>query len=185
MSVEQKKNLRTHMKDQRSQSYKLHNQAGEDIAQLYFLNFDFSSDKIIGGYWPIGSELDLRPLLNQLYERGYKCALPCLEEEGMIYRIWTPSTPLLQKKFHTLEPPSISEEVSPDIIFVPLLAFDRKGHRLGYGKGHFDRYLEKHKAFTIGVAFQEQEVLEVPNQEHDQALNSVLTNKEVISVLPS
>ena len=103
----------------------------------------------------------------------------------MTFHLWNPEMELKQRKYRTFEPPIDAEEVSPDILLVPLLAFDRKGHRLGYGKGFYDRYLEKHTALTIGIAFQEQEVQQIPRQFHDHALNMILTNKELIKALPS
>ncbi len=81
-----------------------------------------------------------------------------------------------------LEPPSTAPLVVPDLILVPLLAFDKDGHRLGYGQGHFDKYLHQHKVITIGVGFSGQEVDKIPRQSHDFALEYLLTEKGLIRV---
>lgn len=81
-----------------------------------------------------------------------------------------------------LEPSPTAHFVIPDLVFVPLLAFDKEGHRLGYGQGHFDKYLQQHKVITIGVGFSDQEVDKVPRQPHDFALEYLLTEKGLIRV---
>jgi 5-formyltetrahydrofolate cyclo-ligase len=88
----------------------------------------------------------------------------------------------LQKgPFHVLEPFSTVPTAIPNVLLVPLLAFDRQGHRLGYGQGHFDRFLHQHKVITIGIGFKGQEVDKVPYQIHDFSLDYILTEEEIIS----
>lgn len=180
MPASQKKALRLKMKERRAQLFQQLPEAGDLITALFFKDFDFSPQTIIGGYWPIGSELDIRPLLFKLHEKKFTNGLPCLEPDGITYRLWTPSTPLEKKTFHTFEPPSTSPLVFPEVLLVPLLAFDKKGHRLGYGQGHFDRFLHHHKAMTIGIGFKGQEVDKIPHQSHDFALDMILTEQGVI-----
>jgi 5-formyltetrahydrofolate cyclo-ligase len=181
MPASKKKALRLLMKERRAVLFHQHPKAGEMIAHLFFDNFDFPTSSIIGGYWPIGSEVDLRPLLMQLIQRGFKCALPCVDSKGLIFRLWNPSHPLVQGGFQLLEPLSTEPIVFPDILLLPLLAFDKKRHRLGYGQGHFDRYLHHHKVLTIGVGFKGQGVEELPVQAHDFALDFILTEEGVLS----
>jgi 5-formyltetrahydrofolate cyclo-ligase len=157
-------------------------QAGQNLIDVFEQNFDFSPSSIIASYWPIGSELDTRPLLEYLHRSGYVCALPCVEPQGIIFKKWRPDVPMIQGYAGIFEPQS-AEILSPDILLIPLLAFDLKGQRLGYGKGHYDRYLEtlrgKKSIIAIGVAFEDQKIETVPIKEHDQYLDFVLTEQSV------
>lgn len=164
------------MKKKRDLLFQQHSEAGERISELFFSTFHFSPLTVIGGYWPIGSELDIRPLLYTLVEKGCLCALPSITSGGLVFRLWTPSTNLEKGAFGIYEPPPTLPQVFPDTLLVPLLAYDKEGHRLGYGQGHYDRYLHKHKAITIGVGFKGQEVERVPRQSHDFALEYILTD---------
>ncbi len=179
MKACQKRNLRPLMKDRRAALFHAHPEAGEKIAHLFFDSFHFPSKTRIGAYWPIDSELDIRPLLYELVKRGFRCALPCMEAVGISFREWDPSVTLREGKFHIFEPPSASPCITPDVLIVPLLAFDKGGHRLGYGQGHYDRYLSDHKALTIGVGFKGQEIEKIPHQPHDFSLNYILTEAGV------
>lgn len=183
MPASQKKLMRILMKEKRALLFQQHPKAGERVAQFFFDEFDLQQKRIIGGYWPIGSELDIRPLLHMLIESGFICALPCITSQGLIFRQWTPLTPLEKGVFHVLEPPLSAPILFPEILFVPLLAFDKEGHRLGYGQGHYDRYLHQHKALTIGIGFKGQEVEHIPRQSHDFALDSLLTEEGLIDPL--
>ncbi|MBS0272378.1 MAG: 5-formyltetrahydrofolate cyclo-ligase [Proteobacteria bacterium] len=179
MSASQKKILRLMMKERRALLFQQNPEAGEHLANFYFDNFALDSRKIIGGYWPIGSEVDIKPLLYKLNEKGFQCALPCITTEGLIFRLWAPSTSLMNGEFGILEPPVTAPVVFPDVLFVPLLAFDKEGHRLGYGQGHYDRYLHHHKALAIGIGFKGQEIDEIPRQSHDFALDYILTEEGI------
>lgn len=181
MPASQKKILRLMMKERRAMLFRQHPDAGEKIEERFFKLFDLPSHAIVGGYWPMGSELDVRPLLNKLLDKGFRCALPCITSEGLIFRLWKPSMTLGKGLFQILEPPSTAPLVIPDVLLVPLLAFDQKHHRLGYGQGHFDRFLHQHKVLTIGVGFRGQEVESIPHQAHDFALNYILTEEGMIS----
>lgn len=168
------------MKEKRALLFQQYPDAGHRIARLFFENFKFSSPLVIGGYWPIGSELDVRPLLKMLEEMQFKCSLPCITEQGMIFRVWTQLTPLVKGPFQLLEPPLTADPVVPNVLLVPLLSFDKHGHRLGYGQGHFDRYLHQHSVLTIGIGFRGQAVDEIPHQLHDFSLDYILTEGGVI-----
>lgn len=181
MVVSQKKLLRIAMKEKRVYLSQQHPDAGDRVATLFFETFDLPPSAIVGGYWPIGSELDIRPLLKKLGEKGCRCALPCITSEGLEFHLWTESIPLRRGAFQTFEPPATDNVIIPHVLLVPLLAFDRRGHRLGYGQGHFDRYLHQHSVLTVGVGFKGQEIEEIPHQSHDFALDYVLTEEGLIS----
>lgn len=180
MPVSQKKALRVQMKERRAMLFQQYPEAGEHIKALFFESFEYLPQSIVGGYWPMGSELDIKPLLYKLIEKEFSVTLPCITPEGLMFRLWTPSTPLEKGAFQALEPPLTAPCAIPDVLLVPLLAFDREGHRLGYGQGHFDRFLHLHKVLTIGIGFKGQEVDQIPRQAHDFSLDTILTEEGVI-----
>jgi 5-formyltetrahydrofolate cyclo-ligase len=138
----------------------------------------------ISGFWPIRSEIDVRPLLEALHARGQRLCLPVLARPAMIFRLWKPGDALVLKGFGVSEPPPAAPEVAPLAMLVPLAAFDRRGGRLGYGKGHFDTAIAAvcghHRVLTLGVAFSVQEVPTVPLEPHDRRLDMILTESELI-----
>ena len=184
MPASQRKMMRLIMKEKRASLFHNCPDAGEKIVTLFFEFFDLPLSTIVGGYWPIGSEFDIKPLLNKLNEKGFKCALPSITSEGLIFRLWSSSTFLEKGVFQVLEPPSTAPVVIPHVLLVPLLAFDKEGHRLGYGQGHFDRFLHHHQVLTIGVGFKDQEVENIPRQAHDFALDYILTEEKLIISRP-
>jgi 5-formyltetrahydrofolate cyclo-ligase len=138
---------------------------------------------VVAGYSPIRSEIDPAPLMKNLAAQGVQLALPAITARGksLIFRAWSPSDRLMLGSLGILEPSPAAAELVPDILLVPLAAFDRSGHRIGYGAGHYDvtlAHLRKAKgAIGIGVAFAVQEIKAVPIQPHDVALDYVLTEK--------
>jgi 5-formyltetrahydrofolate cyclo-ligase len=140
---------------------------------------------IISGYSPIRSEIDLMPLLRALAAQGARLALPAVMARGksLAFRAWLPDDRLMLGPLGIPEPSPAAAEVIPDIMLVPLAAFDRAGHRIGYGAGHYDftlAHLRKTKAIAaIGVAFAAQEIALVPALQHDVALDYVLTETRV------
>lgn len=136
---------------------------------------------VVSGFWPIRSEIDPRPLMKALAGVGHRTALPSVGAAGLVFRLWMPGAPLVRAGFGLSEPPPNSPEVHPDIMLVPLAAFDRRGHRIGYGAGYYDRAIaERPGVRTIGLAFAVQEVERVPDEPHDRALDAVATEKELI-----
>jgi 5-formyltetrahydrofolate cyclo-ligase len=139
---------------------------------------------VVAGYSPIRSELDPTPLMQALAAKGARLALPVITQRGqsLRFRIWHEGDRLLPGSLGILEPSPAAAEVVPDIVLVPLAAFDRTGHRIGYGAGHYDRTLanlHKSKGFAaIGLAFSGQEVATVPALQHDVPLDYVLTEKK-------
>jgi 5-formyltetrahydrofolate cyclo-ligase len=147
--------------------------AGEVIA--------FEPGAVISGFWPIRSEADIRPLMARLAERGARLSLPVvLDRETIVFRELVRGAPMVKTGFGTTGPGPEAELLDPDILLVPLSAFDCNGHRIGYGAGHYDRAIDRLRAKglsprLIGVAFACQEVAEVPFEPHDVALDAVLT----------
>jgi 5-formyltetrahydrofolate cyclo-ligase len=140
-----------------------------------------SSPVIVSGFWPIRSEIDPRPLMAALARAGHRTALPSVGSAGLVFRLWTPGEPLVKAGFGLSEPPINNLEVHPDVMLVPLAAFDRRGHRIGYGAGYYDRAIaERPGVRTIGLAFAAQEVERVPDEPHDCALDVVATEADVI-----
>jgi len=180
MLASQKKLLRCSMKEKRGLLFQQDPEAGNKLTTLFFQNFDLPRQSIVGGYWPIGSELDVRPLLKALLNEKFRCALPCVSHQGLEFHLWTDSAPLVEGQFKILEPLANSPVVVPSVLLVPLLAFDKRRHRLGYGKGHFDRYLHQHPTLTIGIGFRGQEIEEVPAEAHDFILDYILTEEGII-----
>jgi 5-formyltetrahydrofolate cyclo-ligase len=148
------------------------------------LPVELVSGAVVAGYSPIRSELDPTPLMQALAAKGARLALPVITQRGqsLRFRIWHEGDRLLPGSLGILEPSPAAVEVVPDIVLVPLAAFDRTGHRIGYGAGHYDRTLanlHKSKGFSaIGLAFSGQEVATVPALQHDVPLDYVLTEKK-------
>jgi len=147
--------------------------------------FEITPGMVVSGYSPIRSEIDPAPLMRQLAEQGAKLALPAVMARGksLAFRAWSPNDRLMLGPLGILEPSPAAAELIPDIMLVPLAAFDAEGHRIGYGAGHYDftlDHLRKAKAITaVGIAFAVQQIKAVPAQPHDVALDYVLTEKKV------
>jgi 5-formyltetrahydrofolate cyclo-ligase len=141
---------------------------------------------IVSGYWPIRDELDPMPLMRHLAAQGAQLALPVItgRDQPLIFRAWTAEVQLLRGQLGIMEPSPQSALVEPDIVLVPLAAFDRAGHRIGYGAGHYDRTLQQLRAsktiVAIGLAFAVQEIAAIPALPHDVRLDYVLTEERII-----
>jgi 5-formyltetrahydrofolate cyclo-ligase len=140
-----------------------------------------ASGAVVSGFWPMGQEIDIRPLLFALHERGHPIVLPETPKRGdpLIFRLWRPGDALVTERFGTLRP--LGEIGVPDFLLVPLLAFDRRGYRLGYGAGYYDRTLAALPGrFRLGVAYAAQELDVVPAGPYDERLDAVATERGVI-----
>ena len=159
--------------------------AAQAIA-LRGLPIEISRSTVVAGYSPIRSEIDPIPLMQKLAAQGAPLALPVITARGqsLRFRVWSPGDRLMRGPLGILEPSPAAAEIVPDIVLVPLAAFDRSGHRIGYGAGHYDRtlaQLHKSKGFAaIGLAFAAQEVEAVPALQHDVALDYVLTETQLL-----
>jgi len=142
---------------------------------------------VVSGFWPIGQEIDIRPLLHTLHERGHPIALPVTPRRGnpLSFRLWRPGDVLEQEKFGTFRP--TGEPAVPSFLLVPLLAFDRRGHRLGYGAGFYDRTLAALAGtrYALGVGYAGQEAPEVPAGPTDIRLDAVATDRGILRVMES
>jgi 5-formyltetrahydrofolate cyclo-ligase len=140
------------------------------------------ADTVVAGYWPMRSEVDPRPILEELAARGFATCLPAVTPEGIAFRQWTPYEPLVPGGFGTLVPSADKAVLVPAILIVPLAAFDLRGFRIGYGKGHYDTALARlGLVTTIGVAYAAQEVAAVPAEAHDVRLDMIVTPDRVIA----
>ena len=137
-------------------------------------------------YWPVRSEADPRGLLEALAAQGIGTALPVTVSRvaPLEFRLWRPGDPQVLGQLAIPEPARHLPHCEPDILFVPLAAFDRRLYRIGYGAGHYDRALAhlraRKRVLAIGLAYAAQEVTEVPAEPHDERLDLVLTERELI-----
>jgi 5-formyltetrahydrofolate cyclo-ligase len=156
--------------------------------QVAALLADFPKATVVAGYWPIGTELDVRHTLSHLDLIGFGCALPVVVAKGesLTFRTWTPQVLMERSGLGILAPAATVPQVDPDVLLVPLLAFDRAGFRLGYGAGFYDRTLERlrrSKSVTaIGIGFAGQEVDSVPRDQYDQPLDWLITERFVLKI---
>jgi len=136
---------------------------------------------VVSAFWPLGDEIDLRPLMHTLHERGHAVVLPVTPKRGLplTFRRWRPGDVMEVERFGTMRP--IGEELAPDFLLVPLLAFDSAGRRLGYGGGFYDRTLVGLPGrFRLGCAYAAQQVDEVPAGPYDMSLDAVATERGVV-----
>ena len=160
----------------------------EDIdatTSLFFDGIAPDPTKTIAAYWPKGREFDPLGILERSLEEGIVCALPVVEQDTKIltFKKWDKDTKLTKSTFGIMEPDT-DEVVLPDIILVPLLAFDLKGYRLGQGGGYYDATLshlrEARNITAIGIGYAAQAVLfRLPREDHDQQMDYILTPKEL------
>lgn len=135
----------------------------------------------VSAYWPMRSEADPRPILEGLHERGLSLCLPAIVSKRMLFRRWAPYEPIVPGGFGTLVPHPAEPEVVPAILLVPLAAFDRRGYRIGYGKGYYDAKLtELGPVISIGIGYAAQEIEAVPDEPHDRRLDWIVTERETI-----
>jgi 5-formyltetrahydrofolate cyclo-ligase len=180
-----KSDLRTAALEARDALSDAHRAAAALAVAARGLPFAITAGSIVSGYSPIRSEIDPVPLMRALAGKGARLALPAVMARGksLAFRAWSTGDRLMLGPLGILEPSPAAAELIPDIMLVPLAAFDRAGHRIGYGAGHYDytlAHLRKMKPIAaIGVAFAVQEIETVPALPHDVALDYVLTETEV------
>src|SRR5580700_413913 len=161
--------------------------AGDAIAARAF-PLAIPPGTIVSGFMPLKTEINPLPLMQNLAESGARLALPRIAGRGspLSMRAWEFGGPLDRGQWGIREPKADALEVDPEILLVPLLAFDRAGYRLGYGAGYYDMTLKRLRGLktvtAVGIAFAAQEVAEVPATPRDERLDLVLTEREVIDV---
>ncbi|HMG79445.1 MAG TPA: 5-formyltetrahydrofolate cyclo-ligase [Xanthobacteraceae bacterium] len=161
--------------------------AAEAIAARAF-PLAITPNTILSGFMPLKSEINPLPLLQKLTEAGARLALPAIAGRGkrLIMRAWEFGAPLDRGQWGIREPKPEAVEVEPDILLVPLLAFDRAGYRIGYGAGYYDMTIHRLRGLkpvtAIGIAFAAQEVPKIPTTPRDERLDLVLTEREVIDL---
>lgn len=162
--------------------------AAERLAQ--YLD-DLVTDPAIvtAGFWPLAQEIDPRPALNRLHARGQQLVLPRMQGRGrpLVFHAWQPGQRLVAARFEVMEPHADTPRRMPDLVLVPLLAFDRAGRRVGYGAGYYDRTLQALRAeragvLAVGIAFAVQQVEAVPVGEHDQPLDLIVTEDGPVEI---
>jgi 5-formyltetrahydrofolate cyclo-ligase len=179
--------------------------AGAALAAHVLRDCSPPAGAVVSGVWPLGGEIDLRPLMEALHARGHPVVLPVTPPRGhpLTFRLWRPGDALVRERFGTMVPVPVerpdglppdglppdgraaAKALVPDFLLVPLLTFDQRGHRLGYGGGYYDRTLAALRrtggaGFALGCAFAAQEVDAVPVGPNDVALDAVATECGVI-----
>jgi len=151
---------------------------------ISFLKKKKSNFKNIGGYYPSNYEIDDLEILELLEKKNFNVLLPIVKKDNqMNFFKWSNNEPLKTNKFGIPEPVS-SKIFYPDILLVPLVAFDSNLNRLGYGGGFYDRYIQKiekiKKIIKIGLAFSFQKIKSVPINQYDKKLDFIITEKEIL-----
>jgi len=142
--------------------------------------------RVVSAFHPIHGEPNTLPLLAALAEAGFATALPVTVSRSapLTFRLWKPGEPTVPGELNIPEPAPDAPAVEPDLLFTPLAAFDRRGHRIGFGAGHYDRTLAllraKGPVHAIGVAFSVSEIDHAPDEPHDQPLDGIITERELI-----
>ena len=142
---------------------------------------DFAPGSEISGFFPIKSEVDVRPLMQRLKDKGAKLSVPVVvDKHTIVFRELIAGVPLVSTGFGTFGPGPDARAIDPEIMLVPMSAFDRVGHRIGYGAGFYDRAISRlhdmgRQPRLIGVAFDCQEIEVIPAEDHDVALDAILT----------
>ncbi len=169
-------------------------QTGQDVARFASRLDDLlprsldGSPPVMAGYWPLGDEIDPRPLMTALAGRGWSLALPVVVGRAcpLIFRAFTPGDSLDAGPHGTHHPGPANPQLRPHLVLVPLLAFDRRGFRLGYGGGYYDRTLDILRGGAhvkaVGLGFTAQEVDDLPTDAHDQRLDAILTEDGLLQI---
>ena len=155
---------------------------------LHQVVFSFGKHAVVSTFIAIGDEIDMSPIMIDLHKARRTCALPVVvsTNEPLIFRKWWPGIKLLDGPLKTQHPISVGKELLPDILIVPLLAFDKHGFRLGWGGGYYDRTIaelrdKKDQVITIGVGLKAQEVKQVPQNSFDQQLDIIVTEEKIVT----
>lgn len=160
-------------------------QAADDLCNHLLASRLLTGAAVISAYRPIRTELDPTPLMNALHEAGHVLGVPVIQGEGqpLVFHQWWPGIPMKDGAFGA-EVPAAGQAVVPDLLLLPMLAFDNQGWRLGYGGGFYDRTLEQlrqHRSVrAIGIAYAAQQIDFVPTESTDQRLDAIATETGII-----
>ena len=142
---------------------------------------------VIAGYYPSYYEVNILNFLEEASKKKFRIALPVIRSSNLMsFKPWIFKDPLYVSKFGILEPENSKKEIIPDLIMVPLVAFDNQLNRIGYGKGYYDRSLQKIKnirkeTISLGIAYSFQKCKSVPVNKHDFSLDYIFTERGIIS----
>lgn len=177
-----KKDMRRDAKLARGRAFAEHGAGASETIAHHGIGFAGTPPPaIVSGFLAIGDEIDPTPLMRRLLGEGYRLCLPVMEGKGkpLVFRAWSPGEPLAETMWGIREPLPEAPVLDPDVVLGPLLAFDTRGYRLGYGGGFYDRTLARLRALkpiaSIGIAFDEQKVDAVPHVDYDERLDWILT----------
>ena len=145
------------------------------------------ADRVVAAYWPLAGEADPRPLARALAaQHGARLALPVVEGDELRFRAWADDERLQPAGFGTLGPGPDAVELRPDVVLAPLVGCDRRGGRLGQGKGYYDRKLAaldaEAAALVVGIALDCQVLPAVPTERHDRRLDAIVTEREAFTL---
>ena len=186
MIQEKKKHLRQEVRSYRNKYHKTVQQSDINSALISaFLSLEISKSQVIAGYISVGAELDITELLRVLREEGYQVCLPVVLDSSQLlqFRQWTPETPLIKDSADIPSPGPEASILIPDVLLIPLLAFDEQGNRLGQGMGTYDKTLAALSArkpiLTIGMAYDIQKISHVPTHSTDYPMDRIITEKHI------
>ncbi|MCZ6859537.1 MAG: 5-formyltetrahydrofolate cyclo-ligase [Alphaproteobacteria bacterium] len=193
--IEAKSVLRATARARRATAHAdLADRAGDSARDNLLAAIEVATGMVLGGYWPFRDEIDSRPLFHHFHARGHECGLPVIigasagvKVRPLIFRPWRPEMKLAKGRLGEPVPAPDADygtgELIPDILLVPLLAFDLHGYRIGYGGGHFDATIASLRAakpiLAVGLAYSAQEIDIVPREPHDQRLDWIVTEHGV------
>lgn len=157
------------------------------IASKIIMLPELDDVKRVSGFYPINNELDCLTILKALHAARFQISLPTITDRSspLDFHEWDMREKLADGPFNTKQ--SLGEMVTPEILIVPLLAFDLRGHRIGYGGGYYDRTLtalrkENAKLIAIGIGYDDQKLDRVPDEDYDQPVDMIITEKNIYRV---
>jgi 5-formyltetrahydrofolate cyclo-ligase len=187
-----KKELRAAAIERRKAAFELHGPEASRRIAAHGLDFlGTNPGAVVSGFAAIRDEINPAPLMTWLQAEGFRLALPVMQGKGkpLMMRAWSPGDAMSPAAWGIAEPLDDKPTVDPDVVLVPLLAFDTRGYRIGYGGGYYDRTLQRLRKLkpvvAIGLAYDEQRVDAVPVESYDQRLDWVLTPSGPLHCLDS
>ena len=177
-----KDSLRKKLRDVREEAAARDPDAAERLADVFPMKLFDRYGPVVAGYIAINDELSPEHLIDRIKQFGAAIALPRVNEDDTLdFHLWEPGEPLIAGRFGLMEPSKDAPLAEPSLVLVPLLGFDAKGNRLGYGKGHYDRALAKlrtkGRTFACAIAYKAQMVDDLPAESHDEQLDWAVTEQ--------